>query len=677
MRLVTTLRECGRSHAIPLLVLWTLVLIAYSNSFRSGFVMDNEWVILRDTRVQSVNAENLGLILTWDYAYQNSTSGLYRPFTTLTYLLNYAVLGNADRPAGYHLVNLLLHAVNVSLIYALGLVLFANIRIGRPALALAAVWAVHPILTESVTNIVGRADMLAGLGILAALLCHIRAAASGGEHRRYWIAGIAAASTLAIFSKESAVVLPVVLLLFDLSYRPAVWRTRTLGYLAVAPGFAAYFVCRAYALARNAQIPIPFTDNPLVGADFWTARVTDLKVIGKYVWLLLWPAHLSCDYSFNQIAVWSSSLGVAFAVAACLTIASLALIAYRRNQLVFFGLAFFFVTLIPTANVVILIGTIMAERFLYLPSIGLLVVVIWLLYTTRINRFAPVAVTILCLALAVRTYARNEDWLNASTLWTSAVETSPNSYKTHINLAPTLAGPNGEGLDRAAAEAGAALAILATLPDDRNSPQPYAIAGFLYGAQGDMVSSRGSGAAASEWYDKALDVLLRGERIDRAALAAVRAPGRSVAASGWYPLYLQLGDTWLRLKEPNKALAAFEYGKNIRAAPEFFEDESAAWQLLGDSRRAAIALLEGLLANPNAPRLAERLLALYRASDPQGCSIRTVGNVAGPNPDCPAVHDQLCVAAQELSQTFRRAGRDVEAAALSRQAQNEFHCAVQ
>jgi hypothetical protein len=138
-----------------------------------------------------------------------------------------------------------------------------------------------------------------------------------------------------------------------------------------------------------------------------------------------------------------------------------------------------------------------------------------------------------------------------------------------------------------------------------------------------------------------------------------------------------LGDTWLRLKQPKKALAAFEYGKNIRTAPEFFEDESAAWQQLGDSGRAAIALLEGLLANPEAPGLAGRLLTLYRASDPHGCSIRTAGNATGLNTECPAVHDQLCVAAQELLRTYTGSGRDVEAAGLSRRAQNEFHCAVQ
>lgn len=95
----------------------------------------------------------------WPYG----ESGLYRPFTTLTCLFNYAILGNVDRPGGYHWINLFLHAGNVLLLYLLARRL---IREYGPSVFLAALWAVHPVLTESVTNIVGRADLLAGLALL-------------------------------------------------------------------------------------------------------------------------------------------------------------------------------------------------------------------------------------------------------------------------------------------------------------------------------------------------------------------------------------------------------------------------------------------------------------------------------------------------------------------------------
>ena len=113
-----------RRHAWRMLALWALVLAAYSNSFRAGLVFDSAMVITGDTRIRAATPRNLGLILTEGYWHGNTTSGLYRPLTTASYLLNYAVFGNGTHPAGYHWVNLALHAVNVSLVYLLGIFTF-------------------------------------------------------------------------------------------------------------------------------------------------------------------------------------------------------------------------------------------------------------------------------------------------------------------------------------------------------------------------------------------------------------------------------------------------------------------------------------------------------------------------------------------------------------------------
>ena len=111
-----------------MLALWALVLAAYSNSFQAGLVFDSAMAITGDTRIQAVTPRNLGLILTEGYWHGNTTSGLYRPLTTFSYLLNYAVFGNGTHPAGYHWVNLALHGVNVSLVYLLGLLVFGARR---------------------------------------------------------------------------------------------------------------------------------------------------------------------------------------------------------------------------------------------------------------------------------------------------------------------------------------------------------------------------------------------------------------------------------------------------------------------------------------------------------------------------------------------------------------------
>src|SRR6516225_7134788 len=140
-----------RRHLMAGAVLRLVVLAAYSNSFSAGFAMDNRGLILQDARIRAATAENLDLILGHTYWWPYGESGLFRPLTTLSYLFNYATLGNGENAAGYHWINLMLHAINVLLVYALGLRLAG----WRAAAWTAALWAVHPVLTESVTNIVG------------------------------------------------------------------------------------------------------------------------------------------------------------------------------------------------------------------------------------------------------------------------------------------------------------------------------------------------------------------------------------------------------------------------------------------------------------------------------------------------------------------------------------------
>jgi hypothetical protein len=156
--------------------LCAITLLAYSNSFPAGFSLDSRGILLQD-RIHAATAENLQLILGHTYWWPYGESGLYRPVTTLTYLFNYAVLGNGDQPEGYHAINFLLHACNVLLVYLLARRWW---KTGWKALAVAALWAVHPALTESVTNIAGRADLLAALAVLSGLWMYLKSAESRG-----------------------------------------------------------------------------------------------------------------------------------------------------------------------------------------------------------------------------------------------------------------------------------------------------------------------------------------------------------------------------------------------------------------------------------------------------------------------------------------------------------------
>jgi tetratricopeptide (TPR) repeat protein len=445
-----------RRHGWRLLALGGLVLVAYSNSFQTALVFDNASAIGEDPRIRGATPENIESILKGRYWYGNgaraASSGWYRPFTTFSYLVNYAVLGNGPRPAGYHWVNLALHEVNVALVYALGVLVLGEIA---PAWALAAIWGLHPLLTEAVTNIVGRADLLAAFGVLAGLLCHVKGASAAGRRRVAWLASLAGAQAIGLFSKENAAVLPGIMLLYDLTWpERATWRRRVAAYAATALPFVAYLYLRS---GLHTHMVIEYTENPLVSAGFWTTRLTAVKVLGKYLWLFVWPARLSADYTYNSISLfgwrvsnWEDAKAL-IALAVCLGAALLAVllaVRWRRTgkRLLFF-LVFFFVALSPTSNLIVLVGSTMAERFMYLPSVGLAGCVVAAICALGQRRFlkrpaalrvAWAALGLLCLAFTARTYARNFDWQDERSLWASTVEVCPGSARARYSLGLAL-----------------------------------------------------------------------------------------------------------------------------------------------------------------------------------------------------------------------------------------------
>jgi tetratricopeptide (TPR) repeat protein len=673
-------REVWRRRALLMLALWAFVLLAYSNSFRAGFVFDNRQAILMDSRVHAATSGNLRLILNQEYWYKTSATSLYRPLTTLSYLLNYAIFGNGPHPAGYHWVNLALHAVNIALVYLLGLLLFQETRLKEHlALALAAVWALHPVLTESVTNIVGRADLLAAFGVLAGLLCHVHGGAASGWRKLAWLSALALAATAGLLSKESAVVVLAAMLIYDLAFHRT-WRARAPGYLALAVSFLVFFYVRGRVLATLPAAAAPFIDNPLVGAGFFAARLTAIKVVGKYLWLLLWPSRLSCDYSYNQIPLfaWGDWKTLA-AVAACLALAAVAMLCYRRNKPVFFFIAFFFAALAPTSNLVILIGTIMAERFLYLPSIGFAGCLVVTVYAVckRFPIAAPAALALVSVAFAARTYTRNFDWFDDLSLWASAVKACPSSCKPHTFLAYYLVAANEANLDAAIAEAGRSLAIVDALPDQRNNFRAYLGAGVYYRMKGDTLPAPRS----AYWFQKSLAVLLHGERIDLAENWSLQrtnlSRGMRLANSGWFRLYLELGRTYMRLSDPRKAVEAFQYGRVLQPDADLFEEMSAAYRALGDPQQAAITLIEGLGVDSSHTEFASELVSLYQQTEPQSCAVRNVGGSVGLNLDCPLVHSQLCTASRNVALLYRQMGEDPMAASTVRSAIGDLGCPVE
>jgi len=564
-------RESTRRHVLALALLAGLVLAAYANSFQTGFAFDNRALILQDQRVQAANARNLGLIFHQNYWGDFTDSGLYRPVITLSYLFNYAILRNADHPFGYHLINYLLHGINAYLVYLLALVVLDSFW---QAFFTGALWALHPVLTESVTNIVGRADELAAVAVLGGLLLYIRVGKVQGWQRRLpYLLGIAAITTVGVFSKESAVVVLGLAVLYDATYGI---RPRIESYAALALPILAMWYVRWAVFAKTNAAVFPFLENPLVEADIATAWMTAVKVLGKYLWLLVWPQKLSCDYSYNQIPLVDSHLAhwedwkALIALAAVVGILFVAGSCYRRHKAVFFFIGVATLTILPTANFFVRIGTIMAERFLYLPAVGFAGCLV-LMVNAVCGRFgwrawaAPVALSAVGAALAMRTFLRNPDWTNNETLWTRAVEVCPASYKAHFNLSHVWFEKDQSRVERSISQAEQALAIIEPLPDSLSSTTVFEGLAAYYGAKGDMLANTAP-MESHQWYQKALQTLLRGVAVDhefnatcrRRELARGRPPGE-IGIFGTPALYWNLSQVYLRLGDRPQAEQALIY----------------------------------------------------------------------------------------------------------------------
>src|SRR5262249_42566684 len=151
-----------------------------------------------------------------------------------------------------------------------------------PALLTAALFAVHPIATEAVTYIVGRADLLAALSVLGGLLLYVRGLGVTGRRKLLWLLLLFFISLFGVLCKENSVMLLGVMILYDVAWRgerkQARWLERLAGYIAAGLPVAVALGVRSFAYARPGPLQFPFVDNPLHGVGFWEARLTAVKV---------------------------------------------------------------------------------------------------------------------------------------------------------------------------------------------------------------------------------------------------------------------------------------------------------------------------------------------------------------------------------------------------------------
>jgi len=612
----------GREPAVPwtwLAIVAGVALAVYANSLGGGLVYDDANAIRNNPFVR--NGDIAG-ILTEPSWWGGARGPLWRPLTTLTFALDHAVHGL--EPFGYHLVNVVLHAA----VSVLVLVVFAAATAApRTALVAALSFAAHPVHTEAVANVVGRAELFAAGGFFVAWWCWLRADRPGAASGT-WLAATLVAYFLAMCGKENAVTLPLALVVADLVMaRPdesALGRLRVHAsrYAALAGVAVLFVVLRASVL--GAVTPSPdLLDNPLATLGLGSRLMTAVAVIGLYALRLVFPLWLSADYSYDQIRAVTSPLDVGF-LGGLLVLCGAPALAWwgrRRVPALTLGIGVLGATFVVVANLFFLIGTIMGERLIYLPSAGFcLALAAGLAHVTRTNerggRVPAAFVTAIGIVVALygaRTVARNAVWREPLGFFQAMVGDAPRSARSHRELGTVLG-----DLGRFAEARQSFERSLAIKPEDATTLYNLGNALSREGRYDDAVAAYERALAKNPAFAEALENLgnaesMRGDQ--RAALAAFQ---RALALTPDEPiLQMNVANTHFRAGALAEARAGYE--RALALAPGSVEIRTNFGSFLYAQRDFAAAV--DVLGRIPAPAPARALVAL-------GASQQVLGRTA-------------------------------------------------
>jgi protein O-mannosyl-transferase len=369
-------------------------------------------------------------------------NSLYRPLTVIAYALEWAV--GKGSPLPFHLANVLLYVASA----VAALMLFRLFLPKGAALVAGLAFAVHPVHVEAVANVVGQSEMLTAIPMLLAVIAYVRDRQQGPLRTRT-VMVIAACCTWALLHKEHGIVLPALLLMTEIVFRgrgfpapasgaaPQWMLARTLTLIVLA-----YIIVRLSILGGFAgDAPHPALEGVPMGRRLWVM----LGLVPEFVRLYLWPARLHPDYS-PQAVPFLDSPAMAHLPGAVLMLGALALFvhAWRRDRVIAFALLWTGLTMGPISNILIPTGVLVAERTLFLPSVGVMLLVgravelAWphvVAYQAKwVRQAVPAVGGLLLVTATLHSAERQMVWADNPTLFSTMVVESPTNFRAHFAL---------------------------------------------------------------------------------------------------------------------------------------------------------------------------------------------------------------------------------------------------
>ena len=414
--------------------------LIYGNTLTAPFLFDDQNSIINNAQIRDVWPLSVPLSPPRD------TPVAGRPIVNLTFAVNYALHG-LDLE-GYHLVNIAIHLLAALTLFGLirRTLLLPRLvdRFGGAstnlAWACALIWMLHPLQTESVNYLSERTESLMGLFYFLTLYCAVRGGRGkgdggrgrGDERSTRWNVGAVVACAIGMACKESMVTAPLIVVLYDRMFvfdsLKAAFRARR----GLYGGLAASWIVLAALLSSTPRTSAGFGS----GTTPWVYLLNQVELILRYLWLTVWPRALVLDYGLPQPFALSDVLPQAVSVVVLGLAVLVAL--WRWPALGFLG-AWFFITLGPTSSIVPISTEVGAERRMYLPLAGLVVLAVigWYLLTRGRQLWGMVAATVVCALLATGTFLRNREYQSRLLISQTIVDRWP-SGRGHFILGVEL-----------------------------------------------------------------------------------------------------------------------------------------------------------------------------------------------------------------------------------------------
>jgi Tfp pilus assembly protein PilF len=618
----------SRRETLIFVALSLLAFIPYANTLRGSFVYDDYFQVVENPYVHSFRyLREIFTTTVWSFQGAQGVTNYYRPLMTFGYLLAYQIAGAI--PFSFHLANIVLNVVVVLLVFSL----VRRLSGERIALVAAGLFALHPLHTESVAWVAGVTDLELAVFYLLTFIFYLRLPEPGKAGR--WRAAMCASFILALLSKEQAMTLPVLLTIYEFFYRED--RATTSPKEKLSRCGPLWIIAAVYLVARGIMLGGVASIVSRPGLSRYEVVLSAISLLGKYMWKLVWPGHLSAYYVFHKsshITDRNVLLGLAGLVLCAILFAML----WRGAHLLSFAFVMIFLPLGPVLNAQWMPASVFAERYLYLPSIGFSWLAAWAavklwsadssVFVRPLARAVPLLLIALALAFAVKTVRRNRDWRTEEALFLRTLEQGDASLiRTNLGAlyfnSGNLTGAEHEWLESLAAGPNNAFALdnLALLRQRQSRysesldyswralrARPNYMMGHLNLAQTLELMDR---AAEADWQYRIAtaisplstrahntygEFLFNSERLDDARIEFEH----SVSVDPTLDAYDRLGDIYLTVPDRKKAEQAYRGALTMN----IFDSHAhfALGQILEEDGHPGDALREiesGLQTDPN------------------------------------------------------------------------------